>query len=74
MWYKQIVYVELILLVYVFNKPKFINCYETLTLYKGTVYISEFKNLFEAFVDILSTSDGLYNYTVSYINTGYISL
>jgi hypothetical protein len=43
-------------------------------LYKGTVYISEFKNLFEAFVDILSTSDGLYNYTVSYINTGYISL
>jgi len=42
-------------------------------LYKSTVYISG-KKIPHKPSDVLSKSVGLYNYTVSYINTAYISL
>jgi hypothetical protein len=47
--------------------PKFIICYETLTLHKSTVCISDTMSLRQA------SPVGLYNYTVSYINAAYIS-
>jgi len=42
-------------------------------LYKSTVYISDNRSRYIG-SDVVSISDGLYNYTVSYINTAYISL